>query len=534
MKLTIKNYRCFEDSKPLKISIKEGFLSFVGPNNAGKSFVLRFFYEFRGLFSFLSSNSGGLTEAFHGREVNIDLKDVNDPEEVFSNLNDRGISIEIELEELATEPEKNDSLTKICISVDRKPVKFRVTELQSNRGRINFATKVPETVRWLSLGLVELSAGPSLRFDFSSFFQECESIRKSIYIASFRNAINIGGMPNYFDISVGTEFIKKWKEWKSGPNKFKNDVIQRVQFDIKEIFKFQSLEIIDASDLNTLQIYVDGKSYKLNELGSGIAQFIIVLGNAAIAQPDFIFIDEPELHLHPSLQLKFLTTLISYSKKGVIFATHSIGLARSVADRIYSINRDKEGRAVVRDLEETPRLPEFLGELSFRSFKDIGCDKILLVEGVHELKTIQQFIRKLKKDTEIVLLPLGGSSMINGKRELELAEIKRISKNISALIDSEKRSKDSALSKGRKEFVEICKESGVKIHVLERRAIENYFTEKSIQNIKGKSYSALSAYQALGDIDPTWAKSENWRIAKEMSFEEIKDTDLGKFLKSIL
>jgi len=52
--LTIKNYRCFPDSRPARIVVRDGFTAFLGVNNSGKSSLLRFFYEFRRLFHSLS------------------------------------------------------------------------------------------------------------------------------------------------------------------------------------------------------------------------------------------------------------------------------------------------------------------------------------------------------------------------------------------------------------------------------------------------------------------------------------------------
>lgn len=41
--VTLKNYRCFADSEPARLRIQAGVLAFVGPNNSGKSSLLRFF-----------------------------------------------------------------------------------------------------------------------------------------------------------------------------------------------------------------------------------------------------------------------------------------------------------------------------------------------------------------------------------------------------------------------------------------------------------------------------------------------------------
>ncbi|MCH7999656.1 MAG: AAA family ATPase, partial [Chloroflexi bacterium] len=267
--------------------------------------------------------------------------------------------------------------------------------------------------------------------------------------------------------------------------------------------------------------------------GSGLTQFILVLVNAAVQQPSFVLIDEPELNLHPSLQLDFLTTLTSYSSHGILFATHSLGFARASADSIYSVRIIDEGESEVSPLEATPRLSEFLGELSFSEYQELGFNRVLLVEGATDVKTVQQFLRRNRKDHEVVLLPLGGSQLINKSAEAQLHEIKRISGKVAALIDSEREAPDAKLARRIEGFMEASKNAGVRCHVLERRAIENYFTDAAVRRVKGGNYKALEPYQALRDAELGWAKSENWRIAREMSLDDLEGTDLGKFLNSL-
>ena len=46
-------------------------------------------------------------------------------------------------------------------------------------------------------------------------------------------------------------------------------------------------------------------------------------------------------------------------------------------------------------------------------------------------------------------------------------------------------------------------------------------------------FRSLSPYEAFKDVSPRWSKEENWRIAREMTLDEIDSTDLGQFLKSL-
>jgi hypothetical protein len=186
--------------------------------------------------------------------------------------------------------------------------------------------------------------------------------------------------------------------------------------------------------------------------------------------------------------------------------------------------------AVVELIDRLPTLAEFLGELSFGEYQEIGFQKVLLVEGVTEVQTIQQFLRLLGKDHRVVLLPMGGSNLINGKRQIELAEITRISPDVYALIDSERTDANAALSDARQGFTKVCKELKIPCHVLERRALDNYFPDRAIKGSVGEKYTPMERYEAG---PPPWGKSENWRIARAMTKDELVQTDLGKFLEEL-
>src|SRR6476469_7012363 len=94
VEITIKNYRCFPDTNPLHIEIREGFTAFVGVNNSGKSSILRFFYEFRGLFQVMGDVSQFLSLS-RGQQHTFGLpQSVKDVRELFSDSNDRDLTIE--------------------------------------------------------------------------------------------------------------------------------------------------------------------------------------------------------------------------------------------------------------------------------------------------------------------------------------------------------------------------------------------------------------------------------------------------------
>lgn len=523
--LTISNYRCFQ--KPAKIAIRKGFTAFIGVNNSGKSSLLKFFFEFRSLLTKLSRPDNEIVAAIRGHAQSLSLSGVLDHQEVFSNTNDQDIEIEFAFTRDASDIQPVMTVRRLVITISR-PNRRWLAKIYTFEGQLEIPSGVDVSVSGNSIWFEH-----TRKADLSPLVEVTTHLANSLYIGPFRNIINTGTKTDYFDIAVGQSFIQQWRQSKTGVSKQENEAAYRLTKDIEHIFEYPGLEINPVPDDSTLQLFIGGKSYKLHELGAGMAQFILVLANAAIKTPAYILIDEPELNLHPSLQLDFLTTLASYATEGVLFATHSIGLAQASADRIYSVRKISEGDCEVAEYEATPRLSEFLGELSYAGYKELGFDKILLVEGPSEVKVIQQFLRLYKTAHKIVLIHVGGDSLIHGSSAVELEEITRISPNVYALIDSEKDSPTTPLASNRQQFQRLCGAAGITCHVLERRATENYFTDSAIKQGAGSQYRQLGPYDSLEKTRPKWRKKENWRIARAMTLGDLAGTDLGDFLSSL-
>jgi ABC-type Na+ transport system ATPase subunit NatA len=529
IELTLKNYRCFPDTSPARIVIEDGtWTAFLGVNNAGKSSLLRFFFEFRPFFQLLSQPGQWHHVASDGQGVGFGGS-VRDPKEVFHILNDRNLSIEIRVSTIAPYADKGGLFPSVV--------------------RFEFKRSNPQQV---ALTLVEFSSGDKfpigpgvdmesgtllarsgVRADIAVYVDVMKRLSRTFYVGAFRNVLNKGAKEDYFDIQVGDAFIRRWRGMQSGNDLSANAACEEVVAAIEHLFGYGRLTIQAADSNDTLQLTIDRRPYKLHEVGSGLAQFILVLVNVAVARPAYVLIDEPELNLHPSLQLDFLASLTAFADFGVLFSTHSIGLARSAADRIYTVRRLQQGVSEVVPYEATPNLAEFLGALNYSSYHALGFTKVLLVEGPTEVRAVQQFLRKIGRDHHILVMQLGGASMINGRRELELSELKRITPDLFALVDSEKPSPTAALQPDREDFKRICQGVGIDCHILERRAFENYLAEPAIQRVKGNHYRQLGHYDLLKDANPKWNKNENWRIASEMTWDDIKDTDLGKFLEQL-
>ncbi|BBB58345.1 hypothetical protein UNDKW_0072 [Undibacterium sp. KW1] len=534
-KLTLRNFRCFDWNHPAELIFDNGFTAIVGPNNSGKSSALRAVYELRPQLASIEQ----LFSANANFNPSLGYLGAVDAFELANDKNQTKFEYELDISIYGNMfIDSRYIVNKIVVECDlvrstSKATKIVATNISGSSIALNYAEIVQGGV-FLEGSLIKYPTSTEL-FSFAEIFSFARDLGGSRYFPAFRNAINEGA-GNYYDIPVGNAMVQAWNHWKAGPSKKSQRAIMQAEGEIARLLNFKSLQINADNSVKSLNVTIDGMPHKLHEIGAGVAQLIIVLAAAVVASPKYILIDEPELSLHPSLQLNFLATLASYAEFGILFSTHSIGLARSAAERIMVTQKLPDGGATMEPLgEQRINYSEWLGELSYSSRLALGCEGLLLVEGSTDVLFFQEFLRKTKKDHKYVVMQLGGSSLINSKIAPHLTEITRLidASKIYIFIDSEKKSADEALANDRQLFIEECEKVGVVARASERRATENYFEKKGIAAALGDEYQPLSEYQLLKESVKPWKKADNWKIARHTQFSDIETTDLGRFIASL-
>jgi AAA domain, putative AbiEii toxin, Type IV TA system len=274
--------------------VQPGFTALLGANNSGKSALLRFFYEFRTLFAQLSEPHQIWHAVRSPSPMGFKRQPSYDPENIFTRQNDSRIGIDLIFDA--------NPRTTLRLSIDRAQPVFSPDLLLDDhvleKGRFDVNA---DFLIWHGNQVLNVAAA----------CQVLRSLASTTYIPAFRNAVNAGSTEAYFDMAVGQGFVARWREYQTGTSIKNNQLIIELTEDIRHIFGFKDLRINASADAKTLQLSVNGVSYRLEDLGSGLAQFILALGSVAMNRRDFLLIDEPELNLHPSLQIDFLTTIAS-------------------------------------------------------------------------------------------------------------------------------------------------------------------------------------------------------------------------------
>ncbi len=531
-KIEVRNYRCFTDKNPLKIDLSNPVTALIGPNNSGKSAALKFFWEIGRMVAIAPSTLAGAYSIQGNANTNNDFRALSDLYAVFSALNDRPITVDLHqindhfppqgFEAVLTEKVQS---THLRLTISRTQLGGQVSLIHRGQ-RIETITDQFETHQ---------SPNGSLfvsKVDDSQYFLNHHNNLHGLFDPTYIPAARPYGKITFdesFNLTLGRSLIGAWNSYKASPQPMSREFAASIEREMARIFGFEQLDIYPTTNQDDLILRVNNdRSFQLQDMGTGIGQFLMLLLNAKSRGNQLILFDEPEIGIHASLQIELMSLIAKYANGPIIFATHSVGLARSVSDEIISFSM-VNGRSLPRKFDSSINYLETLGELSFSAWREIGCDGVLFVEGPNDVKVISEWLRKTGLSKQWALISLGGSETINSDGAEAIKQVLQVHPRVAVVIDSERIAPDAEIEKKRAKFQADCEALGIPCLLTKFRATENYFTDQAVKKTCGESATSLGAFEKLSDHG--WSKREGLKIAANMSPSDIETTDIVQFIR---
>ena len=146
---------------------------------------------------------------------------------------------------------------------------------------------------------------------------------------------------------------------------------------------------IAISETGDLSFHENGRSFSLPVTAMGIANLgilALLIERKVLDEGSFLFIDEPEAHLHPAWQVIMAETLFELSRQGVnvVIATHSADILKWLEvhvkknpddERLVALNQfPVNGREIDEDFET--RMAKIKQELT-KPFSDLYLEGLL-------------------------------------------------------------------------------------------------------------------------------------------------------------
>lgn len=225
----------------------------------------------------------------------------------------------------------------------------------------------------------------------------------------------------------------------------------------------------------------NGRAEHLRSLGSGFEHLIMLSIECAIRQNEMICLEEPEVFLHPILQRKLIQHLKTTTNQYFI-STHSSQFLDISDASVFRLEL-KDGATIV-DLAATPTQRfQICNDLGYRASDIVQSNCLIWVEGPSDRIYLKKWISEIDPDVregiEYSLIFYGGSSQwwLSGEdpeeaeRYISMVSINRHS---AIVMDSDKESEEDGINDVKARLqTEIAGKNGY-VWITDGREVENY------------------------------------------------------------
>jgi putative ATP-dependent endonuclease of OLD family len=206
--------------------------------------------------------------------------------------------------------------------------------------------------------------------------------------------------------------------------------------------------------------------------GAGIREALRLILDTELSAPHLLLVEEPEIHLHPALELSMLRYLKSASDSTQIFlSTHSTNfLDTSEMRNVYLTRREPWVTATLLDYEQAEAaIPE---ELGLRLSSVFMYDKLVFVEGATDEAILRELASTIGVNfgqNNVGFVAMGsGRNFTHFATQATIDLLARRRVKLSFVLDRDETSGEELTA-----LLDRA-ESAARVHVLRRREIENY------------------------------------------------------------
>ncbi|WP_291524989.1 AAA family ATPase [Branchiibius sp. NY16-3462-2] len=234
---------------------------------------------------------------------------------------------------------------------------------------------------------------------------------------------------------------------------------------------------------------------RLEQLGTGIAEVIFHAAVATLKVDHLVCIEEPELHLHPTLQRMLVQYLEASTDNHYLISTHSAPMINAEFSSItHLIRQDRWTEAT--SIAESRELAIAISDLGNRASDIVQSNFIIWVEGPTDRLYIAHWLSQC--DGELIegvhySIMFYGGAMLNhlsadDRETNELINLMRVNRNIAVVMDSDRRKHDEPLNETKLRILSELDDIGAMSWVTEGYTIENYISSTDLKSALKDEY----------------------------------------------
>lgn len=265
-------------------------------------------------------------------------------------------------------------------------------------------------------------------------------------------------------------------------------------------------------DRDTISVHLDGRTLPLESLGTGIHEVIILAVAATSIENSIICMEEPELHLNPVLQKKFIRYLQSETNNQYFITTHSASLMDTPDIEIYHIQLDDGQSRAMRTTSSHER-DRVCKDLGYRPSDLLQSNCVIWVEGPSDRIYLNFWIRShtpsLIEGIHYSIMFYGGKLAAHISADDvediidDFVSLLRLNRRCCIVIDSDKSSARAKLNKTKTRLIHEFKNNGGHSWITSGREIENYIPPNLLKSAISSAHPHSQSSSKFGRFENT-------------------------------
>jgi putative ATP-dependent endonuclease of OLD family len=252
-----------------------------------------------------------------------------------------------------------------------------------------------------------------------------------------------------------------------------SEVLRNIQDTVTALLGVQ-IDAFSGSGEPQQTAEMDVDNFLVEANGSGIREALRLILGVELDNPNILFVEEPEMHLHPALEramMRYLKRITSDLHLQVFVSTHSTNfLDTAEMQNVYLVSKIRATEVKLVNLEEaTDHIPR---ELGMRLSSFFMFDRLMFIEGPSDEAIIREWASTLRINlsrANVGFIPIGGArNFAHFATQSTLSFLTKRQVETWFLIDRDEKDEPEIAK-----LQDMLGQNG-KLYVLRKREIENY------------------------------------------------------------